>query len=90
MNYHPEQMSHRCAPGVPRRVSSRFLLGSVPWPILAAHLESIVFGRTEYLTSVICNGQKKDIGKILKIKINTSNRSSLFGEIVNNSDKKVA
>ena len=49
-----------------------------------------VFGRTEYMTSVICNGQKKDIGKILKIKINTSNRSSLFGEVVNNSDKKVA
>ena len=49
-----------------------------------------VFGRTEYMTSVIFDAQEKDIGKILPVKINTSNRSTLFGKIVINSNKKVA
>ncbi|MDC0585501.1 tRNA (N6-isopentenyl adenosine(37)-C2)-methylthiotransferase MiaB [Candidatus Pelagibacter sp.] len=49
-----------------------------------------VFGRTEYMTSVIFNGKKSDIGKIVPVKIKKSNRSTLFGEIINNSNKKVA
>ena len=49
-----------------------------------------VFGRTEYMTSVIFNGNKSDIGKIVKVKIKKSNRNSLFGEIVSNSKQKVA
>jgi tRNA-2-methylthio-N6-dimethylallyladenosine synthase len=49
-----------------------------------------VFGRSEYMTSVIFNGKKKDVGKIVPVKINKSNRSTLFGEIVINSNQKVA
>ena len=49
-----------------------------------------VFGRSEYMTSVIFNGKKSDIGKIKKIKIEKSNRSTLFGEKTNNFNQKVA
>ena len=49
-----------------------------------------VFGRSEYMTSVIFNGKKEDIGKILPVRIIKSNRSTLFGEIINNSNQKVA
>ena len=48
------------------------------------------FGRSEHMTSVIFDGKKEDIGEIVKVKINQSTRNSLFGEIVNNSNKKVA
>ena len=48
------------------------------------------FGKSEYMTSVIFNGKKEDIGKIVSVKINRSNRSTLFGELVNHSNKKVA
>ena len=49
-----------------------------------------VFGRTEYMTSVIFNGRKSDIGKIVDVKIEKSNRSTLFGKIINNSNQRVA
>ncbi len=49
-----------------------------------------VFGRSEYMTSVIFNGKKEDIGKILPVRIIKSNRSTLFGEVINNSNQKVA
>ncbi|WP_435116592.1 tRNA (N6-isopentenyl adenosine(37)-C2)-methylthiotransferase MiaB [Candidatus Pelagibacter bacterium nBUS_49] len=49
-----------------------------------------VFGRSEYMTSVIFNGKKDDIGKIVPVKINKSNRSTLFGERDFNSNQKVA
>ena len=49
-----------------------------------------VFGRSEYMTSVRFNGKKSDIGKIVPVKIKKSNRSTLFGEILNNSSQKVA
>ena len=48
------------------------------------------FGRSQHMTSVIFDGQKEDIGKILSVKIKKTNRSTLFGYIVNKSDKKVA
>ena len=48
------------------------------------------FGRSEYMTSVIFNGKKNDIGKIVQVRIKDSNRNTLFGEIINNSDQKVA
>tara|TARA_B100000700_G_scaffold192848_1_gene212364 strand:+ start:5762 stop:7048 length:1287 start_codon:yes stop_codon:yes gene_type:complete len=48
------------------------------------------FGKSEYMTSVIFNGKKDDIGKIIPVKIKKSNRSTLFGEIINNSSQKVA
>ena len=48
------------------------------------------FGRSEYMTSVIFNGNKSDIGKVVQVKINQSTRNSLFGEIVSDSNQKVA
>ena len=49
-----------------------------------------VFGRSEYMTSVIFNGKKDDVGKIVPVKIINSNRSTLFGERDFNSNQKVA
>jgi tRNA-2-methylthio-N6-dimethylallyladenosine synthase len=48
------------------------------------------FGRSEYMTSVVFNGNKEHIGKIVPVKINKFNRTTLFGEIVDDLDKKVA
>ncbi len=52
--------------------------------------KSKAFGRSEYMTSVIFNGKKSDIGKIVQVRIKDSNRNTLFGEIITNSDQKVA
>ena len=49
-----------------------------------------LFGRSEYMTSVLFNGSDDLIGKIVKVKILTSNRSTLFGKVVNQSEQKVA
>jgi len=49
-----------------------------------------LFGRTEFMTPVIFHGEKSDIGKIIPVKIKTSNRTTLFGETVNYSNQKVA
>ena len=49
-----------------------------------------VFGRSEYMTSVVFNGKKSDIGKIVKVRIKKSNRTTLFGEVVNDLKQKVA
>ena len=48
------------------------------------------FGRSEYMTSVIFNGKKEDIGKVVPVKIKQSNRSTLFGEKIINTNQKVA
>ena len=48
------------------------------------------FGRSEHMTSVIFNGKKNYIGKIVQVRIKDSNRNTLFGEAIINSDKKVA
>ncbi len=52
--------------------------------------KSKAFGRSEYMTSIIFNGKKSDIGKIVQVRIKDSNRNSLYGEIINNLDQKVA
>ena len=49
-----------------------------------------LFGRSEYMTSVLFDGSDDLIGKIVKVKILNSNRSVLFGEAVNQSEQKVA
>ncbi len=49
-----------------------------------------LFGRSEYMTPVIFDGKKEDIGKIVPVKINEINRSTLFGEKNVNSKQKVA
>ena len=48
------------------------------------------FGKSKYMTSVIFDGKKSDIGKTVQVKIHKSNRSTLFGKIVDNSNRKVA
>ncbi len=52
--------------------------------------KSKAFGRSEHMTSVIFNGKKNDIGKIVQVRIKDSNRNTLFGEVITNSDQKVA
>jgi len=44
-----------------------------------------LFGRNKYLNSVIFQGDTENIGKIIKVKIESSNQNSLFGKIENNS-----
>ena len=48
------------------------------------------FGRSEYMTPVILNGSEENIGKVVPVKITGSNKNTLFGKIVNNSNQKVA
>ena len=52
--------------------------------------KTLLFGRTEHMTSVLFSGKKSDIGKIVPVKIKKSNRTTLFGEIISNANKKVA
>ena len=52
--------------------------------------KSQVFGRSEHMTSVIFNGKKDDIGKIIQVKINQFNRSTLFGKKIIVENQKVA
>ena len=49
-----------------------------------------LFGRTEYMTSVIFDGDVDNIGKIVQVEITSSNQNSLFGKLVESSKKKVA
>ena len=49
-----------------------------------------LFGRTEYMTSVIFEGNKENIGKIVEVEIESSNQNSLFGKIKVNSKEKAA
>ena len=49
-----------------------------------------LFGRSEHMTSVIFDGNKKNIGKTIKVKINKSNRNTLFGTAIENFGKRVA
>ena len=49
-----------------------------------------LFGRTEYMTSVIFDGNTGFIGKIVQIEITSSNQNSLFGKLKENYKKKVA
>jgi len=52
--------------------------------------KSKLFGRSEYMTSVLFSGSDNLIGKIVKIKIKNSNQNTLFGEIVEQSNQRVA
>jgi len=40
-----------------------------------------LFGRTEYMTSVIFDGDEENIGKIVQVEIISSNQNSLFGKL---------
>ena len=49
-----------------------------------------LFGRTEYMTSVIFDGNTDCIGKSVQIEITSSNQNSLFGTLKENHKQKVA
>ena len=49
-----------------------------------------LFGRTEFMNSVIFHGNLENIGKVIQVKITSSNQNSLFGELKENYKKKVA
>ena len=49
-----------------------------------------LFGRSEYMTSVIFDGNTDCIGKIVQVEIINSNQNSLFGLLKENHKKKVA
>jgi len=49
-----------------------------------------LFGRTEYMTSVIFDGNIGCIGKIVQVEITSSNQNSLFGKLQESIKKKVA
>ena len=52
--------------------------------------KSKLFGRSEYMTSVLFSGSDDLIGKIVKIKIKNSNKNTLFGDVVDQLNQKVA
>ena len=49
-----------------------------------------LFGRTEFMTPVMFEGDIKNIGNIIQVKINSSNQNSLFGTMIIKQNKKVA
>ena len=49
-----------------------------------------LFGRSDYMTSVIFDGSCNLIGKTVKVKIHNSNRSTLFGAALDSTHQKVA
>ena len=48
------------------------------------------FGRNFFLNSVIFDAKEKHIGKLAYVKISKANRNTLFGEIVDLLNQKVA
>ena len=48
------------------------------------------FGRSEYMTPVIFDGNDDDVGNVIKVKINDSNQNTLFGKSINTSKQRVA
>ena len=49
-----------------------------------------LFGRNQYMSPVIFDGDSENIGKIVQVQINSSNNNSLFGKLLNKQNKKVA
>jgi len=48
------------------------------------------FGKSEYMTSVIFDGNEQDVGNEIKVKIKNSNQNTLIGENLSNSEQRVA
>ena len=49
-----------------------------------------LFARSEHMTSVLFSGSDDLIGKIVKVKIYNSNQNTLFGNVLEKSNQKVA
>ena len=52
--------------------------------------QSKLFGRNKYFNSVIFDGNTNNIGKLLKVKIDSSNQNNLFGKIQENKGMRAA
>ena len=48
------------------------------------------FGKSEYMTSVIFDGNDNDVGNVIKVKIDKSNQNTLFGQSLSEMNKRVA
>ena len=70
----------------------KFLEGTIVNVLVENQMKNKIklFGRTEFMTPVIFNGNIENIGKIIQVKIISSNQNSLFGKIIENYDQKVA
>ncbi|MDC0855986.1 tRNA (N6-isopentenyl adenosine(37)-C2)-methylthiotransferase MiaB [Candidatus Pelagibacter sp.] len=70
----------------------KFLEGTIVNVLVENQMKNKIklFGRTEFMTPVIFNGNIKNVGKIIQVKIISSNQNSLFGKIIENYDQKVA
>ncbi len=55
-----------------------------------ASKSSKYFGRIGYMTPVIFDGKDEDVGKLVKVKIKSSNQNTLFGETLEISKLRVA
>ena len=49
-----------------------------------------LFGRNQYMNSVIFEGEENSVGKIVKVKILNSNQNTLFGKISKTKDMRAA
>ena len=70
----------------------KFLEGTIVNVLVENQMKNKIklFGRTEFMTPVIFNGNIENVGKIIQVKIISSNQNSLFGKIIENYDQKVA
>ena len=48
------------------------------------------FGRNTFLNSVIFEGEEKDIGKLVHVKVEKTNRNTLFGKIDEKKNMRAA
>ena len=51
---------------------------------------STFFGRTFELTPVVFDAEKKDIGRIINVEIESVNQSTLFGSKINSNTEAAA
>ena len=54
------------------------------------HGQNKLFGRNEYMNSVIFEGNKNLIGKIVKVKVTKTNQNTLIGELSEKNKFKAA
>ena len=49
-----------------------------------------MFGRNQYMNSVIINTNQMYLGKLINVKINKSNQNTLFGTVENKKNIRAA
>ena len=75
-----------------QKTKNNSLLGSSIEVLVENKLENQnkYFGRNVFLNSVILEGEKKHIGKLVKVKIESANRNTLFGKIEEKKNMRAA